>query len=211
MSAHLLRQWLALQMATFGLMVLIPMTIAVPWHRHLRLGTTAPRAKSGAYARYAMRLALFMFLLAFLPNNFSLGAKASGFDGVTVGLVYAVSLALAGFVACRLALSLPAVASGAAAAGLFASWKMTEGNALRVFAGAVTLVACVDLSYRLAHVLFGILIAATDIGAYGPTAAAILSALTWTLATGLLATYFSLAYRFFADPERLDTLRDEFK
>jgi hypothetical protein len=58
--------------------------------------------------------------------------------------------------------------------------------------------------------LGGILTAAGIFDAHGPAAAAMLSALTWTLAIGLLATYLSFTYRFFAGPQDLEALRGEF-
>lgn len=202
--------WVATQTALIALMALTPLMIAIPWHRRVILGPAAPRAKSYAYARYGVRVALFVFFLTFVPNNVYLGAMANGLDAFTAGLVYAAYYTLCAVVVCRFALTLPAVACEATPAGMFASWAMTRGNALRIFVGCVFLVWCVDMFYRSARVVLGGIVGTFAIPEASAPAAAILSALTWTLAIGLLATYFSLAHRFFAGPRDDAALRDVF-
>lgn len=202
--------WLATQTALIALMVAAPLAIAVAWHRRLLIGTAAPRARSFAYARYGVRLVPFVFLLTFVSNNVYLGAIANGFDPVTAGLVHAAYCILCAIVVCRFALTLPAVACETAPAGMFASWAMSRGNALRLFVGCAFLVLCVDIFYRSAGVVLGGIIGTFGIPEASAPAAAVLSALTWTLAIGLLATYFSLAYRLFAGRQDVDTIRDVF-
>jgi hypothetical protein len=209
-TKRLFAWWVATQASLIALMVLAPLAIAVAWHRRLLLGAAAPRPRSTAYARYAARLTLIVFLLSFVSNNVRLGMIANGFDAVTAGFAYAAFLLLGGIAVCRCSLTLPAVACGQAGAGIFASWIMTRGNAFRIFAGCAFLLGCVDVFYRSAGIVLGGLVGSFGIAAASAPAAAVLSALTWTLAIGLLSTYFSLAYRFFAGPQNVDTIRDVF-
>jgi hypothetical protein len=153
---------------------------------------------------------LFLFLVAFLPNNFYLGAKINGYDERVAVALYAISLITVGLLLSRWALSLPAIASGAARPSMTASWRMTKGNAFRILAGFALLVAAVDMFYRVAQLVLGAIAGSAGIERASGAFAAALSAVTWTLAVGLLATYLSLAYRHFAGPQHIDILRDEF-
>lgn len=202
--------WIATQTTLIALMVLAPLAIAVAWHRHLLIGAAAPRPRSQAYAYYAARLALFVFLLSFVSNNVYLGMLANGFDVVTAGVAHGAFLILGGILVCRCSLTLPAVACGETPSGISASWTMTKGNSIRVFVGCAFLLGCVDIFYRSAGVVLAGLVGTFGVTAASAPAAAVLSLLTWTLAVGLLATYFSLAYRFFAGRRNVDTIRDVF-
>jgi hypothetical protein len=203
-------RWFAVEAIIFLSIVLAPAIVAVAWHRYLLLGSSAPAARSAVYARCALRIALFMFLLAFLPNNVYLGAKASGWTAISASALYAAVLTLAWFLISRWALALPALAIGAAPASFSASWKLTKGNALGVFAGCTLLVASIEIIYRATQLFLGGAIGTLGFPSASAPAAALLSVVTWTLAAGLFATYFSLAYQVLAQPSNADAISREF-
>lgn len=204
------RFWFGTQAVMFTLFVLMSAAIVVPWHQRLLLGSSVHRPRGVADVRCALRLALFMFLLTVIPNNVYLAAVANGYDGLSASFAHAISFILCGLLVSRWALSLPAIASGAARTSMSASWRMTRGNAFRVLVGYAFLAGCVDVFYRAARLLLGAIVGTFAIPEASAPLAAVLSAVTWTLAIGLFATYLAQAYRFLASSSEVDTLRDQF-
>ncbi|MDX6750006.1 hypothetical protein SH611_09330 [Geminicoccaceae bacterium 1502E] len=170
--------------------------VAVFWHRRILLGEPEPAVMAPLGGRVLLYL-LAWILLGLLGMAVVLAGLPLAL--LLPGLEWAVFLGgglLTGFLVARLHLVLPAIAIGDPATNMAASWRMTEGNALRVL-GAIFLTA---LPLTVLAILLALLAAALGLaaGAIGSALQAAFEFLHATLVAGLL----SHSYSFFKSAPR---------
>jgi hypothetical protein len=177
--------------------------IAVAWHRHVLLGEPlrGPIAPvNGRVLKYLL-FGLVVAIVAAIPGLVILTASSliSGSPGGALSTFALLAGAIAAvLVFARLQLVFPGTAVGDPVAGLGGSWRLTQGNGVRLFVGILLSIVPVLAAVLVAQLIAGMFQAAgaEKLGAFLGLVAA--TAGGWVQAP-LVAGFLSYAYLFFRE------------
>ncbi len=167
--------------------------VAVVWHRRILRGEPVPGPWPVLDARVLRYLASYLAIGALGSLVFLLGVGLFGMlPGVGV-LALPVALMAALLVTARFQLVLPAVASDDPGIGFATSWRLTDGNTVRLFAGLVLAIAPSWLALLVAPLLGAVF---SGIGAklFAQFVVLVVSATGLLLQAPLMAAYLSFVY-----------------
>lgn len=167
--------------------------VAVVWHRRILRGEPVPGPWPVLDARVLRYLGLYLAIGALGSLVFLVAIGLFGMlPGVGV-LALPAALLAALLVTARFQLVLPAVASDDPGVGLATSWRLTEGNTVRLFAGLVLAIAPSWFALLVAPLL-GAIFSGMGARLFGQFVVLVVSATGLLLQAPLMAAYLSFAY-----------------